>query len=403
MTTRLALEILILIALPLAVHLVWRRRYRLTQADHDYLRSRIADIEVAHQRAFLRENARRRAVLDGMSEGLAVLDASGRIEFSNAPLRRMLGLKDEGTGRTMLEVLRHPQVVHVLAHVQRDGLASSEEFEFRNGVTRQLQIDARVLEDELGHRLGTVLVLHDVTRLKQLENTRKEFVASVSHELRTPLTLISGYVETLLDGAVDEPEQARRFLEKVQRHCERLTVLIEDILTLSSLETGKMSLRREQVDVSGLVAELCEDLRRPAAARQVWLYNEVPSGLTVHADAARLGQVFSNLVDNAVKYGRPGGWVRIGGREMNEREVELWVADNGPGIPPEAKERVFERFYRVEPDRARKTGGTGLGLAIVKHIVQLHGGEVALDSEPGKGCRFAFTLPAAAAEPGPEE
>jgi two-component system phosphate regulon sensor histidine kinase PhoR len=238
-----------------------------------------------------------------------------------------------------------------------------------------------------------ILVFHDLTRLRQLENLRKEFVANVSHELRTPLSLIKGCVETLLDGAGDNPGQARRFLQIIARHTDRLTYLIEDLLTLSRLESGTAVLSLSETDLRELGGRTVEDLAARAAERGTRLVNEVPAGLTAHADAGRVLQVLFNLVDNAIKYGRPQGQVVIGGRATDGEFVELWVRDDGPGLPREALGRVFERFYRVDRNRAREQGGTGLGLAIVKHIVQSHGGEVRVESEPGRGAAFYFTLP----------
>ena len=215
------------------------------------------------------------------------------------------------------------------------------------------------------------------------------------HELRTPLSLIKGSVETLLDGAASQPAIASKFLDIIDRHCDRLTFLIEDLLTLSRLESGQLAINYDTVPLRGHVSEVFDDFRRKAEDRGVQLINDVPSGLSARADSDRLDQVLSNLIDNAIKYGRPGGSVRIEGREVPGSDfVEMAVADDGPGIPTEAAERVFERFYRVDTARSREQGGTGLGLSIVKHIIQAHGGEVRLETAPAKGAAFRFTLPA---------
>ena len=257
---------------------------------------------------------------------------------------------------------------------------------------RWLQVNAAAISDSAGEREGTILVFHDLTRLKQLERTREEFVANVSHELRTPLSLIKGYVETLLDGANSNPEIAARFLKIIERNTERLDLLIQDLLTISALEAGRMKLNVQPVALRPLVEKTFSDLKRPAAAKHVTLKNELPD-LTAAADASRLEQVFANLVDNAIKYGRAQGTVTVGGNTTGEGKIEIFVRDDGPGIPAEALERVFERFYRVDKARSREQGGTGLGLSIVKHIVQAHGGEVRVDSGLGKGATFFFTLP----------
>jgi len=237
-----------------------------------------------------------------------------------------------------------------------------------------------------------ILVFHDLTRLKQLERTREEFVANVSHELRTPLSLIKGYVETLLDGARNHPEVAERFLKIIERNTNRLDLLIQDLLTISALESGRMKLNLQPVDIRLVAEKVLADLHGKAENKHVTLANTLPP-MPVRADPNRLDQVFANLVDNAIKYGRTNGKVTVGGRKLDNGQVEIFVQDDGPGIPPEALDRVFERFYRVDKARSRDQGGTGLGLSIVKHIVHAHGGEVWARSEVGKGATFFFTLP----------
>jgi len=217
-------------------------------------------------------------------------------------------------------------------------------------------------------------------------------VANVSHELRTPLSLIKGYVETLIDGAKDNPEVATRFLQTIEKHADRLTFLIEDLLTISKLESGQVAMNLQKMDLREAVQRPLDDLQGKAAAKGVMLLNEVPAEFTVRADADRIQQVLTNLVDNAIKYGRRDGHVTISAKAAPHERVEVCVRDDGPGIPADATERVFERFYRVDKARARDAGGTGLGLSIVKHIAQAHGGEVWVESALGKGAAFYFTL-----------
>ena len=238
-----------------------------------------------------------------------------------------------------------------------------------------------------------ILVFHDLTRLKQLENTRQEFVANVSHELRTPLSLIKGYVETLIDGAKNDPAVASRFLQTIAKHTDRLTYLIEDLLTISQLESGQVALNLHAVELRPLAGRVAEDLAARAAVRQITFANQVPAGLSARADADRVQQVLFNLVDKAIKYGAAGTVVTLGGGTAGDGQVALWVHNDGAGIPPAAQDRIFERFYRVDKARSREQGGTGLGLAIVKHIVQTHGGEVRVEGAPGQGATFRFTLP----------
>jgi two-component system phosphate regulon sensor histidine kinase PhoR len=240
-----------------------------------------------------------------------------------------------------------------------------------------------------------ILVFHDLTRLKQLENTRQEFVANVSHELRTPLSLIKGYVETLISGAKDDPGVATRFLQTIEKHADRLTYLIEDLLTISRLESGQVVMNIQKVGLQSVANDVVNDLQSRADDKKVILENQVPAEVMVRADADRIQQVLFNLVDNAIKYGRTDGHVWIGALAVDNRMIEVSVRDNGPGVPPDAIERVFERFYRVDKARSREQGGTGLGLSIVKHIVQSHGGEVWAKSAVGQGTTFLFTLPSA--------
>jgi two-component system phosphate regulon sensor histidine kinase PhoR len=259
---------------------------------------------------------------------------------------------------------------------------------------RWLQVNAAAISNSAGEREGTILVFHDLTRLKQLERTREEFVANVSHELRTPLSLIKGYVETLLDGARNDPEVAERFLKIIERNASRLDLLIQDLLAISALESGRITLNLQPVPLRPLADKVLADLKSRPDAKGVKLVNDLPE-LTATADANRLEQVLANLVDNAIKYGRADGTVTVGGQKADADKIEIYVQDDGPGIPPESLDRVFERFYRVDKARSREQGGTGLGLSIVKHIVQSHGGKVWVKSEPGKGATFCFTLPLA--------
>ncbi|MCX6951213.1 MAG: ATP-binding protein, partial [Verrucomicrobia bacterium] len=263
---------------------------------------------------------------------------------------------------------------------------------------RVLQISAVALRDTGGAAAGAVLVFHDVTRLRELEGVRQDFVANVSHELRTPLSLIKSTAETLLDGAKDDPAVATRFLEIIDKHANRLTLLIDDLLLLARLDSGRIELKFQALELRDAAQDSLDDFGIMARARGVTLANAVPSGLVARADPERLRQVLSNLIDNAIKYGRAEGHVTVGGRALGENRVELSVRDDGPGIPMEAKERVFERFYRVDKARSREQGGTGLGLAIVKNVMQAHGGEVRVESAPGTGTTFFLNLPAAQAE-----
>jgi len=331
-------------------------------------------------------------LFNSMVEGLLLLDETGRIQLGNRAFASLFGVTADIRGRTLMEALRLHELAELVNSLDSQKQVLGYELKLPGLGERWLQINAAGIFNGGGQRHGTVLVFHDLTRLKQLESARQEFVANVSHELRTPLSLIKGYVETLLDGARDNPEVATKFLHTIDRNAERLRLLIEDLLTISELESGRVKLSIQAIPLNPIIAKVFEDFRDRAAGKSIKLINETPD-LAVRADADRLEQVLGNLVDNAIKYGRANGTVTIGGSARDGGLAEVFVRDDGPGIPPEAIERVFERFYRVDKARSREQGGTGLGLAIVKHIIQSHGGKVWATSEPGRGAAFFFTLP----------
>ncbi len=381
------LTALALVALA-AVHLWWSGRFsRARQAS----RSELEALKEEQRRAALQVQTQQEVLFDSMVEGLLLLDERGRIQLANRAFATLFGVTVDIRGRTILEALRLHELAALVGSLDTGKQVSGFELKLPGLNERWLEINAAAILNGQGRRHGTVLVFHDLTRLKRLENTRQEFVANVSHELRTPLSLIKGYVETLLDGARDKPEVATKFLETIDRNAERLKLLIEDLLTISELESGRLQLNLHAVALVPVVAKVLEDFKSRAEAKGTLLINQAPD-LTVHADTDRLEQVLGNLVDNAIKYGRANGSVTVGGRLMDGGQVEIFVQDDGPGIPREALERIFERFYRVDKARSREQGGTGLGLAIVKHIVQSHGGRVWAASEPGRGATFSFVL-----------
>jgi len=347
------------------------------------------------RRAALQAQTQQEVLFDSMVEGLLLLDKRGRIQLANRAFASLFGVTVDVRGRTILEALRLHELAELVNSLDSQKQVLGYELKLSGLSERWLQINAAGIFNGNGQRHGTVLVFHDLTRLKQLESARQEFVANVSHELRTPLSLIKGYVETLLDGARDNPEVATKFLQTIDRNAERLKLLIEDLLTISELESGRVKLGLQALPLHPLVAKVFEDFKTRAAAKSVNLINRAPD-VAVGADADRLEQVLGNLVDNAIKYGRTKGTVTIGGHARDDGQVEVFVQDDGPGIPPDALERVFERFYRVDKARSREQGGTGLGLAIVKHIIQSHGGRVWATSELGRGTTFFFILSQAA-------
>ena len=355
------------------------------------LREKVQDLE--------QERAKVTAILDGMVEGVVAVDGHEHVLLMNERARAIFGLGAmRGERKPFLEVIRNVE----LHELFRDSRAGSPDLVVLRREVRLAAPAGRVLEVQAlplalgGDEWGLVMVLHDVTELRRLEDVRTEFVANVSHELRTPLTAIHGYLETLLEGALEEPEHARKFLEIVFRHTERLGRLISDLAELSNIELGRITLALAPTPLGEVVESVVAIIGPRAARGGVRLASAVPPGLVdVTADHDRLVQILINLVDNAVKYTPRGGDVRIGASRIAGDRVEVTVTDTGIGIPRGDLPRITERFYRVDKARSRELGGTGLGLAIVKHLVLAHGGELAIDSELGQGTTVRFTLPAA--------
>jgi two-component system phosphate regulon sensor histidine kinase PhoR len=382
----------VLLAAVVVLYVRWRRDVHGLRRELEVQRRTLASQKAQHELLSGQIQAQQQAVFNSMVEGVLVLDSNNRVQLVNQSLQRLFSLERNVSGQTILEAFRLQELAELMKRLQQERTIQAHTLELPGMEERWLEVNAAVVIDRDGAPHGAILVFHDLTRIKQLERTRQEFVANVSHELRTPLSLIKGFVETLLEGARNDPEQCTRFLQTIEKHTDRLTYLIEDLLTISRLESGQVLMNLHSVELRDQAQRVTEDLRSRAAEKGVCLENDVPAGLTARADADRLQQVLFNLVENAIKYGRNTGRVRIGGQPMTDGKVKMWVQDDGPGIPLEARERIFERFYRVDRARSRETGGTGLGLAIVKHIVQAHGGEVWVNSELGAGTTFHFTL-----------
>ena len=344
------------------------------------------------------ERAQSTAILDSMTEGVIALDERGHVVLMNPAARRILHVSDDsGETRTLLEVVRHRGLAELIERCQREHAEPcTREIEWHVPALRVLEVNAMPVPFSSQAR-GVLLVFHDVTELRRLETVHAEFVANVSHELRTPLTAIKGCLETLLDEAPPQSATHRRFLEVANGHAERLGRLVNDLLNLSDIETGKVVLYPRAVPLRAFVSETAAMFARDAAKKNVHLVNQVPADLSVQADRDRLSQILVNLADNAVKYTPKGGHVRFLAAEETGH-VRLTIQDTGQGIPASELPRITERFYRVDKARSRGEGGTGLGLAIVKHLVQLHGGTLQIDSEYGKGTTIAFLLPVAPLE-----
>jgi two-component system phosphate regulon sensor histidine kinase PhoR len=376
-----------------ALHFWWKRRFDEARERLKEQTGQNAVLQEQQQLALAQAQAQQQALFNSMVEGVLLLDGNGRVRLVNQALEQLFGLTGDIRGRTTMEALRLHELQELVSRVRVESQVLGFELELPGLDNRCLQVNATALLDRGGKQQGMILVFHDLTRLKQLENTRQEFVANVSHELRTPLSMIKGYVETLINGAKDDSAVATRFLQTIEKHADRLTYLIEDLLTISRLESGQIVMNLQDVELRPVADDVVNDLQSRAGDKRVHLENQVPKNLVVRADADRVQQVLFNLVDNAIKYGSLEGRVWINARLANGQFAEVSVRDNGPGIPPDSVDRVFERFYRADKARSREQGGTGLGLSIVKHIVQSHGGEVRVVSEPGQGTTFFFTLP----------
>ncbi|HLT40875.1 MAG TPA: ATP-binding protein [Enhygromyxa sp.] len=327
------------------------------------------------------------AVIQSMDEAVLAVDAERRIIAVNRSARELLGIDMQLRGRLLLDAVAIPQLSEALDHALRGESRSIDVKLQSNGSLRHLMVRAT----PQGESGGAVLVMHDVTEIRRLETVRRDFVANVSHELRTPVSVIQANTETLLSGALDEPAQARRFLEAVRRNAERLGQLIADLLDISRIEAGKYKIEMRPLSMTSLARSVSKAVAEACRTRGVIFEVQTPADLEVRADAGALEQVLVNLVENAVKYGPEGGHVELVAIEQGAM-VRIEVRDEGPGIAPDHRSRVFERFYRVDPGRSRHMGGTGLGLAIVKNLTEAMGGDVGVDPREPNGSVFWVRL-----------
>ncbi|MDA0751074.1 MAG: ATP-binding protein [Verrucomicrobia bacterium] len=341
----------------------------------------------------------RDAVFDAMAEGVMLCELSGKVVFMNRAIRQLFRIPENvPDGITLLEALRLHEVHEVFERTVKNGRTMGVELNPSALESKHLMLNAVVVHDASGKPEGVLLIFHDFTRLKELESARRDFVANVSHELRTPLSMIKGFVETVIDHPSMDQETLTSFLGKVQKHSDRLALLIEDLLTISKLESGQATVNLRELRLCLEISRVVGDLQRSAEKRNIEVSYSVPKDMFVKADADLLEQILLNLIDNAVKYGKSGGKVEVRAMRNGADQVCVSISDDGPGIPSEATDRIFERFFRVDKARSRSQGGTGLGLSIVKHIAQTLGGRVWVESELGKGSTFFFTLKSSAAK-----
>jgi two-component system, OmpR family, phosphate regulon sensor histidine kinase PhoR len=335
-------------------------------------------------------------ILRAMQDGLLVVDKSLRVTLVNQAFRNLFSLPEISLGTPLLDVVREATVDRLIAETLRTGKATQSELTLTDSKTnseRDVEMGAVPIKDDADLTTGAVVLFHDITKLKQTDKVRRDFVANVSHELRTPLSIVRGYIETLLDNPKTSEKELSRILRVMERHSRRLGLLVDDLLTLAQLESRNTTLQFSDVQLPELFDSVIRDWGKQLAEKRLKVAVDLlPEAQTIRADETRLHEVLYNLLDNAVKYSRENGEIRMQAVQRGD-EVTVSVNDNGIGISKDDLPRIFERFYRADKARGRELGGTGLGLAIVKHIVQLHGGRVEAESEPGRGTTIRVVLP----------
>jgi two-component system, OmpR family, phosphate regulon sensor histidine kinase PhoR len=331
------------------------------------------------------ERAKLAAVLERMTDGLLIADAKGQVQFINPAARELFGMPDV-VGHTVAEVLRQYQLVQTWQRSRETGETQETSVELP---ARRQFLHLVVLPDTSTD--SSLLLVQNLTRVRQLETIRRDFVSNISHELRTPLASLKALTETLRDGALEDPKAARRFLGRIETEVDALTQMSQELLELTRIESGQVPLKMERTSPVKLLNSAAERMRAQAERAGLKIDVEVKiHGTDIRADASRVEQVLVNLIHNAVKFTHPGGEVLLSA-QIEKDFVRFSVKDTGTGISADDLERVFERFYKA--DRARSGGGTGLGLSIARHIVEAHGGRIWVESVEGKGSTFSFTIP----------
>jgi len=330
-------------------------------------------------------------IFSAMHDALLVVDSKRHVILANKAFRNLFALPEISEGTPLLEIVRDATLDRVIDDAFDRGALVRSDLVLDGS---QVELDAVATRNDAGEITGALVLFHDITELKKIDQVRRDFVANVSHELRTPLSILRGYIETLLDSPEMPREEFSRILGIMERHSKRLDLLAEDLLTLAQLESANPDLQLGKVDLSRFFAEIIRDWEKKLANKHLNMIADVASELpSIRADRARLQEALYNLLDNAVKYSCEHGEIRLQARQRDQ-QVVLSVGDNGIGISKEDLPRIFERFYRVDKARtAENIRGTGLVLAIVKHIAQLHGGHVEAESELGKGTTIRMVLP----------
>ena len=341
------------------------------------------------------EKGKLESVFSSMEDGILVLDTQGRIETTNGTAQRIFTLSfEEIVGRTPLETFRNIHLQQALDHFKKTGMTLSREIVLGEQDLTVLDVTISPVQGLPPGEEKTMIVLRDVTRLKRLEQVRADFVANVTHEIKTPLTAILGFIETLREGAIDEKETAKDFLETIQKHAERLNRLVDDLLVISDAELGEMSFLFESVSLDGIVENVLPVIEPGALKKGLHMENDMPGDLPpVRGDRDRLHQIVLNVLDNSIKFTPDAGTISIQGIDGKDGTVSIKITDTGIGIPRDEIPRLGERFYRVDKTRSRELGGTGLGLSIVKHLMTAHSGTMEIESQLGRGTTVSLIFP----------
>ncbi len=339
-----------------------------------------------------KEKSQVQAILDSMVEGVIALDGGAKIAAVNPAATKIFQIADnQAIGRFFLEVIPNNAIYEIITEVLGNGEFLSRELDLVWPARRIFQVNTSPIF-EADQVSGCLLVIHDITEMRRLEAIRSDFVANVSHELKTPLTSIKGFVETLLDGAWKDKENAPHFLEIIRGHTERLNSLINDLLELSFIESGEIKLDKKEFGFKELADKTLLSFKARLNEKNISVGNRILPGTKVNGDSGKLEQVLANLIDNAIKFSPEKSNINIYSESIDNR-LKIIVEDFGPGIPAKHLPRLFERFYRVDKARSRELGGTGLGLSIVKHLIELHKGIVGVESLEGLGSKFWFIIP----------
>lgn len=330
-------------------------------------------------------------IVETSRAGVIVVGRDTRISVTNAAARGAFSRQGEPIeNKRLSEVIRDLSLHEAYRNALTEGVSTDLRLDYTGG--NRSKYDVHVSPIELDETVGAIGFFYDITRIERLETVRQEFLSNISHELRTPLTAIITFVETLEDGGIDDDENKMHFLGIIHRNAERMHSLIADILELSMIESGNVSVNIRDIKPANIVSEVFSSLASKAEGREVSLTNQIPENAVISADSIRFEQMITNLVDNAIKFNRRGGAVTVGYEQRGQKDV-ISVTDTGEGIMPDHLPRIFERFYRTDRARSRDLGGTGLGLAIVKHLSKLHGGEAFVESEMTRGTTFRIEFP----------